>query len=117
MPEPPPARRGARGRAPRDHTPERVLAAAGVLALLVVFAVIVSLIANAVRGDGSSEQQASVAAQPTVTPTPKPTRTPKPKPTPKPLTAGELTERRAAEQVVQSRGFDVVRRHDWDPKD
>src|SRR4029079_16010292 len=51
------------------------------------------------------------------TATPTPTPTPKPKPTPVPLTAGQREERSAAAEVVQSRGFDVVRLRDWDPKD
>jgi hypothetical protein len=117
MPQPPPARRGARGRSSRDHTPERVLAVAGVLALLVVFVVIVSLISGAATGgSGSAENQAaSATAEPARTPSPTPT--PTPTPTPVPLTAAERAERQAAADVVASRGFEVVRLRDWDPKD
>src|SRR3954470_7634928 len=116
MPEPPPARRGARGSAPRDHKPERVLAVAGVLALLVVLVVTISLIRRAAGGDDeSSDQTAAVTPEPTRTP--KPTPTPKPKPTPVPLTPAQRPEPQAAADVVASRGFEVVRLRDWDPKD
>src|SRR5215210_7997224 len=103
MPEPPPARRGGRGPAPRDHTPERVLALAGVAALLGVFIVMISLISGASGdgNDGSGEQVATATEQPTRTPDPTPTA--KPKPTPVPLTAEERTERQAAADVVASR--------------
>ena len=92
-----------------------MLAAAGVAALLLVLVVSVSLISGAAAGD--AEQQDTAATAPTPTPTPEPTPTPKPRPTPVPLTAEERAERQAAADIVASRGFEVTRLRDWDPRD
>jgi hypothetical protein len=94
-----------------------VLALAGLAGLLLVLVVSVVLIAGA-AGGGEEEAAATTAATtPTATATPMPTRTPKPKPTPPPLTAQQRAERQAAADIVRSRGFEVVRLRDYDPRD
>jgi hypothetical protein len=110
----PPRRRppGAPHQPPDHLTPERVLALAGVAGLLLVG--LVSLILILGSGGGDDEETAAVA--PTATATPKPTPTAEPKPTPVPLTAEQKQERKAAADVVASRGFDVVRLKDYDPR-
>jgi LppP/LprE lipoprotein len=112
----PPTRPRNRRPEPRDRTPERVLALAGVTGLLLVFAVMLVLITGR-GGDSSTEVAASSTPEPTATRTPSPTPTPKPKPTPVPLTPAEKAERQAAVDVVTSRGFKVTRVRDYDPGD
>jgi hypothetical protein len=114
MTEPPPKRAGGRRPDPRDHTPERIVAVAAVAGLLLVLIVTIGMIAGA-AGDGDDERAAVATATPTETP--EPTPTPKPKPTPVPLTDAERAERDAAAEVVESRGFEVVRLRDYDPRD
>jgi hypothetical protein len=87
-----------------------VLGVAGVAGLLAVMIIIIALIAGG--GDDSGDE---VTAGPTPTVTATPTKTPKPKKTPVPLTPTELTERQAAIDLVVSKGFEVVRKRDWDP--
>jgi hypothetical protein len=83
-----------------------------VAGLLLVGFVSTGLVLDAVSGgdDGSA------VADATPTATPKPTPTPKPKPTPVPLTAEQRAERKAAADVVKSRGYAVVRLRDYDPR-
>ena len=116
MVEQPPPRRPPTRPEPRDRTPERVLALAGVGGLLLVFIVTLVLIARA--GGGSAEETAATAtATATATRTATPTATAKPKPTPVPLTAAQRAERDQAAAIVKSRGFTVTRLRDWDPDD
>ena len=112
MTEPPRGRPGARRPAQRDHTPERVLAFAGVAGLLLVAIVSVVLVVRAARGDNNEP----AAAVPTPTSTPKPTPTATPKPTPPPLNAAQRQERTAAADIVKSRGFEVTHLRDYDPR-
>ena len=116
MTETPPTRPRSRRPEPRDRTPERVLALAGVGGLLLVFVVTLVLILG---GGGSSSDQAVASITPTATATatPTPTATPKPKPTPVPLTPAQRAERTAAADLVRSRGFTVTRLRDYDPED
>jgi hypothetical protein len=100
-------------RPPPDRTLSRVLGIAGVVGLFVVLIVMVSLIGGG--GDDDSSEQA--VATPAVTATPKPTRTPKPKKTPVPLTPDEKIDRQDDIDVVRSRGFEVVDKHDWKADD
>src|SRR3954469_15631423 len=111
--EHPPPRRppGAPREVPHSLTPERMLALAGVAGLLIVGLVSVILI----LGAGGDDEE-PVASAPVATATPKPTATAKPKPTPVPLTPEQKQERRAAADVVTSRGFSVVRLKDYDPR-
>jgi hypothetical protein len=95
-----------------DRTLSRVLGVAGVVGLFVVLIVMVALI-----GGGGDDDGEEAAATPVVTPTPSPTRTPKPKKTPVPLTPDEKLARQDDIDVVRSRGFDVVNKHDWNPDD
>jgi hypothetical protein len=111
--QPPRRRPGKSPKAPDHLTPERVLALAGVIGLLLVGLIALIMIASAAGGD---DDEAEVAAQATATPKPTPTATAKPKPTPIPLTAQQKQERQAAADIVASRGFDVVRLKDYDPR-
>jgi hypothetical protein len=99
---------------PHHHAgaPARLLALISVIALLMVGLVSGILVLDAVSGtdDGGA------AAQATPAPTPTPTATPKPTPTPVPLTAQQRAERKAAADVVKSRGFSVVRLRDYDAR-
>jgi hypothetical protein len=113
MAEPRPRRPRRRRPEPEDRTPERVLAVAGVAGLLLVFVISVVLIGGAGGSDDADGESASA----TVTATPTPTPTAEPKPTPVPLTAAERAERQAAADIVASRGFEVVRLRDYDPRD
>lgn len=90
----------------------RALAVAGAAGLMAVGLISLIMIASAFNGDGEPE----VAAEPAATQTPEPTPTPKPEPTPVPLTAEQRAARDAAAQLVESKGFDVVRRRDYDPR-
>jgi hypothetical protein len=110
--QPPRRRPGNRPDAPQNLTPERILALAGVGALLLVGLISLILVVGAAGGDEEPE----VAARPTPTATPKPTPTPSPTPTPVPLTPEEKEQRQAAADVVASRGFEVVRLKDYDPR-
>ena len=111
---PTPRRRpGDRAAPPHNLTPERILALAGVGGLLLVGLISLILVVGAAGGDDGEEE---VAAQPTATATPSPTPTPKPTPTPIPLTPEQKAERQAAADVVASRGFEVVRLKDYDPR-
>ena len=115
MAEPPttPRRRPGTPRSvPDSMTPERILALAGVGGLLLVGLISLILLVGAAGGD----DEEPVAATATATATPEPTATPKPKPTPVPLTADQKAERQAAADIVESRGFDVVRLRDYDPR-
>ena len=91
---------------------QRALAVAGVTGLMIVALVALIMIASAFNGDDEPE----VAAGPAPTRTPEPTPTPKPKPTPVPLTAEQRAARQAAAQLVESKGFEVVRLRDYDPR-
>src|SRR4051812_37468 len=109
-PEPPRnPRPGARRRA---NAPARVVALAGVAGLLLVGIVSLLLIVGAAGNDDEN----TPVAESTATATPKPTATATPKPTPVPLTTAQKEERRAAAEVVKSRGFTVVRMRDYDPR-
>jgi hypothetical protein len=112
MDEPPP-KPPVGGRPPADRTLSRVLGIAGVVGLFVVLIVMVSLIGGS-GGDDASEE---AVVTPAVTPTPTPTRTPKPEKTPVPLTPEQKLDRQDDLDVVSSRGFDVVDKHDWNPDD
>jgi hypothetical protein len=93
-------------------TRERILAVAGVSALLLVGLTCLVMIASAFSGDEEPE----VSAQPAATATPEPTPTVKPEPTPVPLTAEQRAARETAAELVESKGFDVVRLRDYDPR-
>ena len=96
-----------------DPTTARVLAVAGLLGMFVVFLIIIGLLSG---GDGGSdEQEAAVTA--TATATPEPTETPEPTPTSFPLSPEQELERQEAIDLVASRGFEVVRKRDWNPTD
>ena len=111
---PPPRRRpGARPEAPHNLTPERILALAGVAGLLLIGLISFILVVGAA---GGVDDEQEVASEPTATATPSPTPTPKPTPTPVPLTPEQKAERQAAAEVVASRGFEVVRLKDYDPR-
>jgi hypothetical protein len=99
-------------RPPPDRTLSRVLGIAGVVGLFVVLIVIVALIGGA----GGDDNQEAVAT-PTLQLTPTPTATPKPKKTPVPLTPTEKLDRQDDMDVVSSRGFEIVDKHDWNPDD
>ena len=90
----------------------RALAVAGVTGLMVVALWMLIMVASAFNGDDEPE----VAATPAATSTPKPTPTAKPKPTPVPLTPDQRAARDAAAQLVESKGFEVVRKRDYDPR-
>jgi hypothetical protein len=112
---PPPRRRPGTRPAARGHhlTPERILALAGVGGLLVVGLISLILVLGAA---GGGDEEDLGAAGPAATATATPTPTPKPKPTPVPLTAAQKQERQAAAEIVSSRGFEVVRLKDYDPR-
>ena len=107
MSEPRPGRRQ-----PADRKSARVLAAAGVTGLLLVFVLVIAIIAGA-GGDEGEE----TAAAPTPAATVEPTPTEKPRKTPVPLTADQKAERDEAIALVESRGFEVVDEDDWKPDD
>ena len=96
----------------KELTRERALALAGVTGLMVVGLIMLIMVASAFNGDEEPE----VAAGPAATRTPEPTPTPKPKPTPVPLTAEQRAARQTAAQLVESKGFEVVRLRDYDPR-
>ncbi len=96
----------------KEITRERVLALAGVSGLLLVGLICLVMIASAFSDDGEPE----VSAQPTATATPEPTPTVKPKPTPVPLSPDERLAREKAAELVESKGFEVVRLRDYDPR-
>ena len=98
---------------PVDMTRRRALAFAGVAGLLVVGLISLVMIASAFTGDDEAE---ITAAAPTATATPKPTATPTPKPTPVPLTTEQKAARETAAELVRSKGFEVVRLRDYDPR-
>jgi hypothetical protein len=101
-------------RIPAGLTPERALALAGVSGLLLTGLIVVVMVIGAATGD--PERPVLAATTPTATPTPTPTATPKPKPTPVPLTPEQRQVRDTARQTVESKGFEVVRLRDWDPR-
>ena len=97
-----------------DLTPERVLALAGVVALLTVGLVVLIMILS-VGGDddrSAAEQEVAATATATATPTPTPTASP----TPVPLTPVERQQRDEAAELVRSRSFEVVKLRDYDPR-
>ena len=96
---------------PGGLTGERALALAGLGGLLAVLVACVAMIAGAVGG--GEEEELPVAA---ATATPTPTPTPTPEPTPVPLTRAQRAARAAAAEIVASRGFEVVRLRDYDPR-
>ena len=96
----------------KQLTRERALAVAGVTGLMLVGLIMLVMIASALSGDDEPELPAS----PVASATPEPTPTPKPEPTPVPLNAEQRAARRAAAQLVESKGFDVVRLRDYDPR-
>ena len=95
-----------------DQTRQRALALAGVTGLMIVALAMLIMVASAFDGDDEQE----VATGPVATKTPKPTPTAKPKPTPVPLTAEQRAARDTAVQLVESKGFEVVRKRDYDPR-
>jgi hypothetical protein len=95
-------------------TRERALAFAGLLGLLAVGLACVVMVSRAITGD--DETSVGVSATPVPTRTPKPTPTATPKPTPVPLNAEQRAAREAAAEVVRSRGFEVVKLRDYDPR-
>ncbi len=101
-------------RPPPDQNRARALAVAGLVGLFLILIVIVVMISGG--GDDEGEKTAS-EPKATATATPKPTRTPKPKPTAVPLTPDEKLDRQDDIDIVRSRGFDVVKKTDWKPKD
>jgi hypothetical protein len=98
---------------PDGITRERALAFAGLAGLIGIGLACLVMIAGAFSG---SDEEAVSTAAPIPTRTQKPTPTPKPKPTPVPLTAEQRTMREAAAQIVTSRGFEVVKLRDYDPR-
>ena len=113
-PKPPQRRRSGAPPVTRHNlTRERMLALAGVAGLLLVGLISLILVVGAAGGDDEEEE---VAVQPTATATATPTATPTPSPTPVPLTPQQRAEREAAAEVVTSRGFEVVRLRDYDPR-
>lgn len=98
-------------------TGERVLGVAGVTVLLLVGLISLLMLLGEIGGNGGErEVREESGAQATATPTPTPTPTVEPKPTPAPLTAEQRAAREAAVTLVQGKGFDVVRRRDYDPR-
>ena len=95
-----------------ETTRARALAVAGVAGLMIVALASLIMIASAFDGDDEPE----LSAPPSATGTPRPTPTAKPKPTPVPLTAEQRAARDAAVQLVESKGFEVVRKRDYDPR-
>jgi hypothetical protein len=91
---------------------QRALAVAGVAGLMIIGLVMLILVASALNGDDERE----VASAPVAAKTPRPTPTAKPKPTPVPLTAEQRAARDAAAQLVESKGFEVLRKRDYDPR-
>lgn len=91
---------------------QRALAVAGVAGLMIVGLIMLVMIASAFDGDDEPE----VAAGPAATSTPEPTPTARPKPTPVPLTPDQRAARKTAAQLVESKGFEVVRLRDYDPR-
>lgn len=98
---------------PDGVTRERALALSGVAGLMIVLLACLVMVAGALSDD---EEPLSAAPTPAPTRTPAPTPTPKPKPTPVPLTPSQRAAREAAAEVVRSRGFEVVRLRDYDPR-
>lgn len=95
----------------RDHTTRRrALAFAGVAGLIAVGLASLVMIASAFRGDDEPEVAATPAPTATATPTATPT------PTPVPLTEEQKAARETAAQLVQEKGFEVVRLRDYDPR-
>jgi hypothetical protein len=97
---------------PDGITRERALAFAGLAGLLAIGLACLVMIASAFNPD----DEEITATAPVRTATPTPTPTVKPKPTPVPLTEDQRAARAAAAQVVESRGFEVVRLRDYDPR-
>lgn len=95
-----------------ERNRRRALAVAGAGGLLLVGLISLVMIASAFNGDDEPE----VAAQPAATATPTPAATPKPKPTPVPLTPDQKAARETAAELVRSKGFEVVRVRDYDPR-
>ena len=93
-------------------TRQRALALAGVTGLMAAGLIMLIMVASAIDGDDERE----VAAGPAATSTPEPTAKAKPKPTPAPLTAEQRADRQAARELVESKGFEVVRLRDYDPR-
>ena len=94
-----------------ELTRQRALAVAGVAGLMITGLIILIMVASAFDDD-----EPEVATAPVATSTPKPTPTAKPKPTPVPLTADQRVQRQTAAQLVESKGFEVVRLRDYDPR-
>ena len=90
----------------------RALALAGVTGLLAVGLTMLIMVASALDSDEDERE----AAAPVATRTPTPTPTPKPKPTPVPLTPDQREARSTAAELVESKGFEVVRLRDYDPR-
>ena len=96
----------------KELTRQRALALAGVTGLMAAGLAMLIMVASAFDGDEERE----VAAGPAATATPVPTATPRPERTPAPLTAAQRAARQAAAQLVESKGFEVVRLRDYDPR-
>ena len=94
-----------------EVTRQRALAIAGVTGLMIVALAMLIMVASAFDSDEEPEVAAPVA-----TSTPEPTPTAKPKPTPVPLTPDQREARRTAAELVESKGFEVVRLRDYDPR-
>ena len=95
-----------------ERTRRRALAVAGAAGLLIVGLATLIMVASAFKGDDAPDGAAEQAA----TATPSPVATPTPKPTPVPLTADQRAARRTAADLVRSKGFEVVRLTDYDPR-
>ncbi len=94
-----------------ESTRQRALAVAGVTGLMIVGLIMLIMVASAFDGDEEPEVAARVSTR-----SPEPTATPKPKPAPVPLTAEQRAARQTAAQLVESKGFEVVRLRDYDPR-
>ena len=96
-----------------DQTRQRALALAGVTGLMIIALIMLIMVASAFDDD---EPEVATGPVATKTPEPTPTAKPKPKPTPVPLNAEQRAARDAAVQLVESKGFEVVRKRDYDPR-
>lgn len=89
-----------------------MLAVAGVAGLLLVGLISLVMVLGALGGGDEEREAASAEATPEATPTPTAT----PSPTPVPLTRAQRAQRRAAADLVRSRGFEVTRLADYNPR-
>lgn len=103
-----------KGRQPiKDLSSERILALAGVSALLIVGLVILIMIASVGGGDDRPTAALEEAVE---TATPTPTATAVASPTPEPLTPVERKQRSEAAALVRGRSFEVIKLSDYNPR-